>query len=299
MNNDNLLKQEKIITKILIMECVTAIPSIVIAVSSNSLVLLLDIVDYALSMSLHTMAIVILRKSRESHKGVYDYGLGKFESLLSLAIAGALLMGLLLLLGMAAHRFFAPVEVKPLFAYLGIATKAFFFGMNTYFAISGYKLCKADSAPIMEAQWRSSATYAIVDIITIISLSLGLIFSHHPWSRLVDPAFLLVLAALSGTSLVRLIKTSMLDLMDKTLEEKLQFKILKHVCAAESGYERFYDIHSRTSGPRIFIEIGLGFDPAKTVGEVLAVTDRIKNGVEGEIPNSTVNVIINGASRNT
>ena len=135
-NNDNLIKQEKVITKILIMECVTAIPSIVIAVSSNSLVLLLDIVDYAMSISLHAMAIVILRKSRESHEGIYDYGLGKFESLLSLAIAGTLLMGLLLLLGMAAHRFFVPVDVKPLFAYLGIASKAFFFGMNTYFAVS-------------------------------------------------------------------------------------------------------------------------------------------------------------------
>lgn len=292
MNSDNLLKQEKVITKILIMECVTAIPAVVIALSSNSLVLLLDIVDYALSMSLHATAILILRRGRESHAGRYDYGMGKFESLISSAIAGAMLVGLLLLLGMAVRRFFSPVEVKPLFAYLGIASKAFFLVMNSYFAISGYRICKAAPSPIMEAQWRGSVTYAIVDIITIISLSLGLIFSNQPWSRLVDPAFLLVLAVLSGKSLVRLIKTSMMDLMDKTLEEDLQFKILKHLAESDSGYEMFHHVHSRKSGPRIFIEIELGFAPTKTVAEVLAVIGKIKKGVEGEIPNSTVNVII-------
>lgn len=292
MDNDNLLKQEKIITKILITDCITVIPSIVIALRSNSLVLLLDILDYALAMSSYVMAITVLRKSRKSHAGVYDYGVGKFESLASSVIAAVMLIGLMLLLGTAVRRFFAPAEVNPFFAAVGIAVKVIFFCINGYFALTGYQASKAAPSPIMEAQWRASMTYAIGNIIVIISLSLGLIFSEHSWSRLVDPAFVLVLAGFSGTSFVRLIKNSMSDLLDKTLDEELQLKILKHVAAHESGYERFYSINSRKSGPKIFIEIALGFDPSKTVAEALAVTAKIKKAVEGEIPNSTVNVIM-------
>ncbi|MFA6583773.1 MAG: cation diffusion facilitator family transporter [Elusimicrobiaceae bacterium] len=292
MNYDNLLKQEKVITKILISDCITVIPSIVIAVRSNSLVLMLDILDYALAMSSYAIAIVVLRKSRKSHSGIYDYGMGKFESLTSSVIAAIMLVGLLLLLGTAVHRFFSPVAVNPFFAVVGIAVKIIFFFMNGYFAFSCYKVGKLSPSPIMEAQFKANMTYAIGNIITIISLALGLLYSNHSWARLVDPAFVFVLAVFSGTAFIRLIKNSMSDLLDKTLEEELQFKILKHVVTAEEGYQRFYHIRSRKSGPKIFIEIALGFDPCTTVREALAVTGKIKNAVESDIPNSAVNVII-------
>ncbi|HOX22752.1 MAG TPA: cation transporter dimerization domain-containing protein, partial [Elusimicrobiales bacterium] len=106
------------------------------------------------------------------------------------------------------------------------------------------------------------------------------------------PAFVLVLSAFSGTAFIRLIRKALSDLLDKTLEEELQFKIIKHLAAQESGYKRFHHVHSRKSGPKIFIEIGLGFDPNKKVGEAIAVIKKIKTGVETEIPNSTVNIII-------
>jgi len=297
MNNDNLLKQEKVITKILISDCITVIPSIVIALRSNSLVLMLDILDYALAMSSYTIAIIVLRKSRKNHDGIYDYGMGKFESMTSAVIAAVMILGLLLLLGTAAHRFFSPVEVTPFYAAVGIGVKIIFFFMNSYFAYSCHKVGKLSPSPIMDAQFRANLTYALGNIITIISLSLGLVYSAHSWARLVDPAFVFILAIFSGSAFVRIIRNSMSELLDKTLEEELQFKILKHVVAAEKGYERFHHIRSRKSGPCIFIEIALGFAPQVTVGQALAVTGKIKEAVEAEIQNSIVSVVISDGAQ--
>jgi len=82
------------------------------------------------------------------------------------------------------------------------------------------------------------------------------------------------------------------DLLDHTLSENFQTRILKRLADYKSCYERFYDFRSRKSGSKIFIDISLGFEPKRKLGEALELSSALKDRLELDIPSSEVNIII-------
>ena len=65
-----------------------------------------------------------------------------------------------------------------------------------------------------------------------------------------------------------MLSTSCYDLLDGTLEEGDQLKITRELVTHFDRYDMLYGVRSRRSGNRIFIDIFLGFDPDKRVGDV-------------------------------
>lgn len=82
------------------------------------------------------------------------------------------------------------------------------------------------------------------------------------------------------------------ELLDKTLQEDLQFHIVRQLAQMYAGYEAFHSVRSRRAGGRIFIEIGLSFRPDKTVAEAMETINRLRDGIEKEIPGSEVRVAL-------
>jgi len=292
INLRHLLQQKKIVKANLLIDLISVLPVIVIAILSNSLVLAADISDFALTISGSSFALIVLKRCIKNERGNYDFGLGKLESLSALIVSFLMIVGLSLLGYEAYKRLFEVVKLDSTFVFIGILINTIAFVINSLLWFNSYKISKEFLSPIMEAQWRVNRINAIGNIIVITSLVSGLILYDYKWAHFIDPSTAFLLIIITGKSFFELIKNSVEDLLDHTLSEGLQMKILKRLTDYEGSYERFYDVRSRKSGSKIFIDISLGFDPARKIGEALALSSALKEKLELDIPACEVNVII-------
>lgn len=288
----DLKNQKKIVLSMFIIDIVTIFPVLTVSILSNSLVLFADIFDYAFSITSSVIALHVIKKCIKNEGGYYDFGYGKLENLSALITSLLMLFGLALVCYESIRRLSESVTLDPTFVLVGIAFQAIGLSINLYFWLKSLRIGKNGHFPIIEAQGQVNKTNVIGNASVILSLTLGLVFQDSKWSTFIDPLFSIVLVVFTSYSFIKMIRSSLADLLDHTLEEELQMKILRRLAEYESGYERFYEVRSRRSGSMIFIDITLGFEPMRTIGDALDVSARIKEHLETDIPNCEVNVII-------
>ena len=80
------------------------------------------------------------------------------------------------------------------------------------------------------------------------------------------------------------------DLLDATVEETTQLRILRQLILRLDDYERLHKIRARRSGPRLYVEIFLEFDPLLLMGEVQKRIDAIRQDLESKIPGADVSI---------
>jgi ferrous-iron efflux pump FieF len=110
-----------------------------------------------------------------------------------------------------------------------------------------------------------------------------------------DTAGAIVLAGIILYGMIGLLRKSLGALLDQSLEESLQLRIIRGLVANVDAYLQIHRVRTRRSGNRIFIELFLEFDPELPVREVLDRSTRIKQFVENLVPHSEAWVVPCGA----
>jgi len=284
------VKQRAVLVS-LIIDFVLWIPDIAAAILSGSIVLFADALKCANEILATFFAYLTLRKMSKGGAGAYDYGLGKFETITSIATGGVMFISLALVFFVAFYRIVNPEELVVSGAYLGIVLMTIGVCTNTGLWLKNFRLCQSDPSPIMESQWRLFRTKAFSDFSVLASLIATLAFSHYSWSLYIDPLASFIIAGFLLTSGYRVITSSLPDLLDKTLDEELQMVIVRHLAEFFDAYTALHGVRSRRSGTNVYIEIFLEFDGNKKMSEVQASINRIKAALEQQIPKSSVSII--------
>ena len=73
-------------------------------------------------------------------------------------------------------------------------------------------------------------------------------------------------------------------LLDATLEEETQLQIMRELVGHIDDYERIHKVRTRRSGPNMYAEIFLEFDPTILMGEGQRRIDSIRVDLEAKIP---------------
>jgi ferrous-iron efflux pump FieF len=283
-------KKKAILTS-LIVDFVLWIPDIVAAVLSGSIVLFADAVKCANEILATFFAYLTIRKMARGGTGIYDYGMGKFETVTSIITGGVMLVSLALVFSVAIYRIILPEELVQDGVYLGIVLMVIGVTMNSWLWWKNYRLWQKDPSPIMDSQWKLFRTKAFSDFTVLVSLFAGLAFAHSPWSLYIDPCASFVIAGFLLFSGYRVIVSSLPDLLDKTLDEELQMVIVQHLAAFFNDYAALHGVRSRRSGSNVYIEIFLEFEKEKPMGEVQASINRIRASLEKNIPKSSVSIV--------
>jgi ferrous-iron efflux pump FieF len=283
--------KEKTILTSLIIDFILWLPDIAAAVLSGSIVLFADAVKCANEILATFFAYLTIRKMARGGTGIYDYGMGKFETVTSIITGGVMLVSLILVLSVAIYRLILPEELVLGGAYLGVFLMVIGVSTNTWLWRRNYQLFQKEPSPIMDSQWRLFRTKAISDFSVLVSLIASLALSHYPWSLYIDPCASFFIVGVLLFSGYRVIVSSLPDLLDKTLDEELQMVIVQHLAAFFNDYSALHGVRSRRSGSNIYIEIFLEFDHEKSMGEVQATINRIKASLEKNIPKSSVSIV--------
>lgn len=261
-------------------------------IASQSSVVLADFLKTLLEFVAVLLAWLAIRRIRRGAGATYDYGIGKLENLSSLAVAALMMMVVLVIVANAVRNIVLPGHIGGAGVYLSIVLQVFYSGINGVLWKRAVRATAEENSPIMAAQAKLFFTKLVGNVFIFGSLIGSLALAGHTWSVYIDPVASLIIAGSILMSALRVLATSCYDLLDGTLEEGDQLKITRELVTHFDRYDMLYGVRSRRSGNRIFIDIFLGFDPGKRVGEVQREMDLIRNSVGAHFPNSVVTVII-------
>jgi ferrous-iron efflux pump FieF len=261
-------------------------------VVSQSAVVFADFLKTALEFVAVLLAWLAIRRIRRGAGATYDYGIGKLENLSSLAVAALMIFVFLVIVGNAIRGIILPSHIGGIGVYVSLVLQVIYSGVNGALWKRARRAALDENSPIMAAQAKLFFTKLVGNVFIFASLVGSLSLAEHEWSLYIDPVASLVIAGSILMSALGVLSSSCYDLLDGTLEEADQLKITRELVNNFERYEIIYGVRSRRSGNRTFIDIFLGFDPGKRVGEVEREIDVIRKSVAAHFPNSVVTVVI-------
>lgn len=259
---------------------------------AQSAVLVADCLKTGLELAAVLLAWLAIRRITRGDAARYEYGLGKLETLSSFVIAALMALVFLVIVGNAIRNLISPSHVEGVGVYISLVAQVVLGVFNTWIYLRSHKAAKSENSPIMESQSKLFLTRLIGNVFIFLSLALSLSLAAYEWSVYIDPVAALIIGASVLVSAVGVFSSSVYDLLDGTLEEADQLKILRDLVQHFDRYEMVHGIRSRRAGNRIFIEIFLEFDPNKRVGEVQKDIDAIRKSIEADLDNASVTVVL-------
>ena len=259
------------------------------ALASNSLTILSDFLKELGDTSAVLAAFLTVRAVRRAPTHQFAYGIGKLENLVSISIV-VLMVAAGTAIGWTALSHLA--DPKPAEGTLpGIAIFALYATIGFSISARQFRLLRSEHSPIMASQarlWLSKATF---DALMASALGLALLFRDQAWSLYLDPLAALVGAGFMLHSAWQIAANSVGDLLDAALDESLQIEILRCLVLHFDDSEHLHRIRTRRSGPRIYIELSLGFDDRLVMSDVIARIERIRESVAAAIVGADITIV--------
>lgn len=286
-----LRNKERTVTISLLCDIGLWMPEILAVILSGSITLFAEVMKDGNEILATVFALAILIKIRNGAGVSYDYGMGKFETFTRIATGAVMFISLFIIFLSAFNRLFVPKALDPTGAYIAVPLMIVSAVVDLILWKKNYRISQADPSPVMEAQWRLRRAKVFSDIAVLLSFVLSFAFVAYSWSVYIDPLISFVIVGFLLIAGFHEISSSLPDLFDKTLEEELQIVILQDLSAFFNEYHDFYGVRSRRSGGTIYIDLFLGFDSARKMGDVQDTIDKLKTSLEEKIPGSIVNIV--------
>ena len=247
----------------------------------NSAAMIADAVHSLSDFITDIIVILFVRVSSMPKDENHHYGHGKYETLAT-AIIGMVLfavgVGILVNAVEAIIDFFHGRELAaPNIWALGAAAVSIVFKEALY-QYTVYKGKNLNSNAVMANAWHHRSD-ALSSIGTLLGIS-GAMFLGEKW-RVLDPiaAFLVSIFILKVA--IELTKTSLEELLEKSLPKKTQEKIL-NIIHSFPEVKSPHNLRTRHIGSNIAIEFHIRMDGNLSLNEVHEITKRMENALKAE-----------------
>ena len=266
-------------------------------ITSNSVALMADMIGTIFEFMAVFFAWLTLRKLAKKGGNLFDYGYGKLENMVSVIIAALMFLSLSIVVFNAVRRFASPEPISGFGVWLMVFAHIVFLGINGRLCLQTKQSMRKQPSPILTSQFRLFAVKAFTNVCMAVTIALSLTFREVRAAMYIDPVMSLVISASMFFGAYRIITNNLGALLDQTLEEEAQLRIMKILSESFDEYVQLHGVRSRRSGDRVFVEIFLEFDGDRSMSDVLSVIDDITAKTEDAIPNSDVSVVPTTRSR--
>ena len=294
-NNDKtasvLKKQQNVALFQFIAELPNLIALIVLAVMSRSLILTADALGSVTLIVQAWVVYVISRKLAKNKNHEYDYGMGKFESFGGLIANVFLQIGLVAVLVSSILILFEPSQPSDLLLY-AIAVKLINTSIDILLYIKQRKINKKLSGKLVDAQDRLMKDNLAFDFISLAAISIMYLFRDSTFVLYFEPVLCIIYSISVMILIIKPLKQCAYDLLDKTIDEDLQLKIMKAMTAGYNLYDTFKTVRTRSSGQQVYIDLLIGFNEDKTFTQINEAFDELEKLVKAEVPNCVVSFVM-------
>ena len=255
---------------------------------ASSLTLYADSAKEAVE-TLATLGVWLMLRRMQNRRHEFDFGLGRIESLLTIALEVVLFITGCAILMEAYDRFQHPHALDSIGIAVVITVAGFISQFIMYGALAREQAQRP--SPMLKSKMLTYRIAMVGDFGIIATLVAGKLFPGQAWALYLDP----LVASGFGIALLVKVYGSLShvvgDLSDKTLEETSQLVVLRELAVFFDDYEQIHGIRSRRSGNVVYLEVFLEFRPELPFGTVQETMDRIRTRLETHIGNSRVLVV--------
>lgn len=254
---------------------------------ADSVVVLADFLKTGLEfVAVFLSWLALKRVARGGHQ--YEYGLGKLENLSGLVVA-LLMVGCLVSIGAGAILdILEPTSVAGVGVYICLGAQVVFGVIN--WRVYRQASLQAKASPLAASQARLFLTRLLGNAFVLVALSLSLSLHAYDWAHYIDPVASLLIAVSILLAAVGVFKSSVFDLLDRSLEEDEQLRILAALVKHYHDFDNLHGIRTRRAGGRTFIEVFLEFNPSLTMAAVQATAKDLQARLEQAVPGARVTI---------
>lgn len=253
-----------------------------LAVKTNGIISALDILNSFLFLNAVNM-------STRNPDYIYNYGYGKYESI---SILGSAIL-LLLVLGytsMEALANFGKTQVADSNYYILVIFSTISFFLMRFVYNVQKKSAKKYKMPILEYDALLWKTDSYIEILVLANLVVGLVLQFVGFryiGLMIDSGVAVALTFLSLKAPLKGSRDALNQLMDRTVDDEIQLKLLSVISRNHQNICEFKALHTRQSGKDIFVELDiiLPFD------ESMQYKDELEKKIANEIKEIAPNAV--------
>ncbi|WP_081795561.1 cation transporter [Butyrivibrio sp. MC2021] len=286
-----LTQQQRIAMLLIIWRLPEFVTSFLAACASGSAVVWLEFVECASIVLPGAILAVLSGKLNRNLKYVFNYGTGKVEAITALSCEMFDLAGILCLLFFAVRSIIIGKEES---GNLRFALIVSIFGLiiDIFILIRQKKILEESHSKMYHTAYVSAQKEFFFDAASIVTLVITIIFENKPWIRFFSPAACILIAVPFSVIVLRHLRESVEELIDRTLDEDSQLKIIKVINEHFDSFEELGAVKSRITGQHKYIDIEMKFKEDMPYSQVREVADKISKRISEEMEHSNVNIVI-------
>ena len=248
---------------------------------SDSLSILSTLVDSMLDGIASLINFYAVRRALKPASTLYRFGHGKAEAIAALGQSMFIAGSSFFLLFSATHRFYDVTPLEDTRIAIGIM---FFSVFLTLILVSfqRFVIHKTRSLAIS-----ADSLHYVSDILINFSVIFALLLGNWLKFNLIDPIFAIFIAAYILYCSFRMVKESLVVLMDRELSEENRKKIIEIVLNHPSVLG-FHDLRTRSSGSHAFIQLHLELNDSMPLIESHKIADDVESSLLKEFPTADV-----------
>jgi cation diffusion facilitator family transporter len=263
-------------------------------VAARSSVLLADFLKTFLEFIAVFLAFLVIRRISGTAHRRFEYGFEKLEDLSSLITGSVMIAVVLTITTNAIINILRPSQIAGVGIWISLTAQVVFGVINGVMWWKARQAARTSRSPLVESQAELQYTKAAGNIFILFALVGSLSLANFGWSVYIDPVASLLIAGMVLMSAVGVFKSSVNELLDRTLEEADQVRLLRVLAGQFDHYDEFFGTRTRRAGGREFIEVFLGYDPDRTIREVQVEMDEVRHAIEREFKDASVVIVLTG-----
>lgn len=288
---DELAEKRRLAMLVAIWQLPQLVTTFMAAMANRSAVLWMEFIETLSILLPSLMLISIFFFLRKKLQFRFNYGTGKIEALTALTLEIFDIIGLLLIIALGIRNLVRPAGTEHNFVF-AIIMQTVGLAITPFILIRLKKAMQVRSGKISKTFYLSLKKELLYGIVTMITLIVTFFEEDTIWSRYLSPIVCLVMSIPFFFVVGHHILHSSRDLLDETLEEDQQLKILKILSEFYNEYTALDDVRSRQSGEQIFIDIRLQFEDERTYCELREISQKMEKRLKEEIGECEVNIVI-------
>ncbi|WP_026528115.1 cation transporter [Butyrivibrio sp. VCD2006] len=284
-------KQQKISFILVVWRFPVFFTSLLAALASGSVVVWLEFAETASILIPGVILYVLSKKLNANLKYKFNYGSGKVEAITALACELSDLAGLFCVTFVSIKELFTGSEKSEALKFALILSIIGFI-IDAFIMWRQKKLLENSSSKMFHTAFVSAWKEFAFDGAAIVTLVISLKFQDSDWIGYFSPIVCLLMVIPFSLIVLHHLRESVEELIDRTLDEESQLKIIKVLNEFFDSYEELGEVKSRITGQEKYIDIELVFKEDMEYREVRQIATKIKDRVQEEMENSNVNIVI-------
>jgi cation diffusion facilitator family transporter len=255
---------------------------------SRSLTLFADSIRAVLLTSLDGFVLIMLRRIHRGLLPGFEYGHGKLEYFLNLLVATGLILAAFGLVGLGAFRGSRPPP--PFGLPVAFAIAAVNAAQNLWILAILRRAGRDGTSIIVNGQIRSRLTKVASSVAATLAILVASAFQGETAGRIADLVGMAVVVLIMLWTAFRLIEAALPHLLDRILDEPQQEAINRVLIRHFHAYDALLFVRTRRSGNVMFVDIGLGYQPQRSMGEVDRINRTVVRELTALIPGAAVTI---------